>query len=524
VKSINSDERTADYGLIIIEAKKLQGSSRTMSDKLLYSIDGAFEQLSPAQSTGQPTPEISPPHSGTFHRYHIETQNTPDIVRFPSRFRVRVKKHGLIALLLKELTEYKGNFKVALSRPCVYGVFSRPVGGLAPREDLCVGCLRCTVQYPNLVRISPNPERQHLGDSFIKPEYVDTIMYETRDGCVPVRGAGFRGAYGGEGWDGLWTDMSEIVRPTRDGIHGREFISTAVDIGEKPAFVHFDERGEIVGTLPKVITTQVPFLFDVPDYTSESDLLLPILGEAARQIETLAVVPAQAVVELSLNGEHIVPLIAPQSLSWLDRLSWSPRMLMLDGWERNGYDKLRRLYPDTIVCARVPMDTNLVELAQQGVRVFHLTANYHGCAGDQFVMDLILQAHRSLVDAGVREEVTLIGSGGIVLAEHVPKAIICGLDAVALDVALAVALQARFSGECIDRDSPSLTFPRLNMNWGVQRLKNLAASWRDQLLEVMGAMGLREVRRLRGEIGRCMFQKDLEREIFGGMDEEGNNK
>jgi glutamate synthase domain-containing protein 2 len=122
----------------------------------------------------------------------------------------------------------------------------------------------------------------------------------------------------------------------------------------------------------------------------------------------------------------------------------------------------------------------------------------------------------------MREEVTLIGSGGIILAEHVPKAIICGLDAVGLDVALAVALQARFSGECIDREMASLTFPRLNTDWGVQRLMNLAASWRDQLLEVMGAMGIREVRRLRGEIGRCMFQKDLEREIFGGPGEEGS--
>lgn len=495
----------------------------TMSDQVLYAIDDDFERLSPAQSSDQLTSEINPPSSGTFHRYHIETQTTPDIVPFPSKFRVRVKKHGLIGMLLKELIEYKGNFKVALSRPCVYGVFSRPVGGLAPREELCVGCLRCTVQYPNIVQIYPNPQRQRLGDSFVKPEYVDTIMYEARDGRVPVRGAGYRGAFGGEGWDGLWTDMSEIVRPTRDGIHGREFISTAVDIGEKPAFVHFDEQGEVVGPMPKVITTQVPFLFDIPAYTSQSKQLLPILSEAARQVETLAVMPVQSVVELSLRGQHIVPLVAPESLSWLDRLSWTPRVMMLDGWDRNCYDTLRRRYPDTIVCVRIPMDANLVELAQQGVRVFHLAANYHGYAGDQFAIDLILQAHQSLVDAGLREEVTLIGSGGIVLAEHVPKAIICGLDAVALDVALAVALQARFSGDCIDRDTAVLSFPRLNMDWGVQRLKNLAASWRDQLLEVMGAMGLREVRRLRGEVGRCMFQKDLEREIFGELSGGGNN-
>ena len=44
------------------------------------------------------------------------------------------------------------------------------------------------------------------------------------------------------------------------------------------------------------------------------------------------------------------------------------------------------------------------------------------------------------------------------------------------------------------------------------------ASWRDQLLEILGAMGLREVRRLRGEIGRAMFQADLEREAFGDIE------
>jgi len=43
---------------------------------------------------------------------------------------------------------------------------------------------------------------------------------------------------------------------------------------------------------------------------------------------------------------------------------------------------------------------------------------------------------------------------------------------------------------------------------------NLVGAWRSQLLEVLGAMGLREVRRLRGELGRAMFFHDLERENF----------
>ena len=54
------------------------------------------------------------------------------------------------------------------------------------------------------------------------------------------------------------------------------------------------------------------------------------------------------------------------------------------------------------------------------------------------------------------------------------------------------------------------------MPWGTQRLKNLAESWM-QLLEILGAMGMREVRRMRGEIGRAMFQKDLENDAFEGI-------
>ncbi len=40
-------------------------------------------------------------------------------------------------------------------------------------------------------------------------------------------------------------------------------------------------------------------------------------------------------------------------------------------------------------------------------------------------------------------------------------------------------------------------------------------AWRNQILELLGAMGMREVRRLRGEVGRSMWFEDLEKENFG---------
>jgi hypothetical protein len=81
-----------------------------MSDQILFSIDETIEHPSPTQVPDKPASDTNSPSSSTFHRYHIETQTVSDIVPYPSRFRVKVKKHGLIGMLLKELFEYKGNF------------------------------------------------------------------------------------------------------------------------------------------------------------------------------------------------------------------------------------------------------------------------------------------------------------------------------------------------------------------------------------------------------------------------------
>jgi hypothetical protein len=489
----------------------------------MHSADA--QNASAFEISGLPVPAPTPAAAAAartaarpaFHRYHIDTAEAPDIAPHPTKFRVKTRRLRLLALLAKELVHFRGKLPVVMARPCVYGVFGRPVGGMAPIHAKCVGCLRCTTQYPDVVQIHPNPERRALGDSYLAPDHVDTILYEARGGRVPVRGAGYRGGFGGAGWDGMWTDMSEIVRPTRDGIHGRETISTVVDIGEKPQFLTLDAAGRVAGPVPHTVTLQLPLLLDVPPVATIDRRLARIWSETARRLETLAILPLAALLEHSLAGAHLAPLVGSGEVDALRRLGAAPAVVFLDGWAPAAFAALRERLPGTIVGVRVAADTDVAALAGAGVRVIHLAADYHGRRGGAFAIELIQRAHRSLIEDGTREEVTLIGSGGIVLAEHVTKAILCGLDAVALDTALAVALQARLAGELTTR--AELELPRrLDERWGVARLVNLAASWRDQLLEMMGAMGLREVRRLRGETGRCMFQAELEREAFGGID------
>jgi len=457
-------------------------------------------------------------------RYDIHTERTPDLQALPSRFLVEVKRLRLARLLLSELWRYFGQWRTILNRPCIYGVFSGPVGGFKPRPRLCVGCLRCTIQHPDIVTIRHNPALQEWGDEYVSAGQVATIDYEAERGAVPVRGQGYRGRFGGTGWDAMWTDMSEIVRPTRDGIHGREYISTLVDLGDKTSVLELDAAGRPVGPTGRTLSIPLPMLLDVPPDSLLRRDVMEVLVRAAEDLGTLAVVPLQQALDMELSSAALVPLVTADELPALERLGAAPRMVELDGWDAAAYHYLRGGDDGPVVAVRLHLEEGWMETFSAalaaGARAFHLVADYHGrCEADRFVLELIQQAHRHLVEVSLREEATLLGSGGIVAAEHVPKAIIAGLDAVALDLPLAVALQCKPDGKLRHRGGSRFVVPRdFAVDWGVQRIKNLCAAWRDQLLEILGAMGIREVRRLRGEMGRAMFQRDLEADAFGDIE------
>src|SRR5207249_10187185 len=125
--------------------------------------------------------------------------------------------------------------------------------------------------------------------------------------------------------------------------------------------------------------------------------------------------------------------------------------------------------------------------------------------------------HQQLVREGLRDKVTIIASGGITLAEHVPKAISCGADLVAIDTTVLVGLQAEFKGETRDRANHRLRPRRINPEWGAQRLVNLIGFWHDQVIEILSAMCMRDVRRLRGRIGRSRRDLELREQSFKGI-------
>jgi hypothetical protein len=175
-----------------------------------------------------------------------------------------------------------------------------------------------------------------------------------------------------------------------------------------------------------------------------------------------------------------------------------------------------------VVIARTAMgrgtDEVCSDLVKKGFDAIHLVGDPFGGQATTVAKETIRSVHSRLVGEAVRDEVTLIASGGILLAEHVPKAMLCGCDLVGIDVTPYVALQSEFPK--VGGHDASIRPREVDPDWGSQRLANLLAAWHEQFIEALSAMGKRDGRRLRGDVGRGIFYEDTVKEAFGDIDVE----
>jgi Pyruvate/2-oxoacid:ferredoxin oxidoreductase delta subunit len=419
-----------------------------------------------------------------------------------------------------------------VKRACAYGFYREEADTL--RDEVgyldyiyqCKGCLSCVQDCTKgiLTRVV-NPEYNRMGDAYYTPAIILATWFQADTGRIPVSGAGYGGPFTGSGFDSIWTDMSEIVRPTRDGIHGREYINTSVDIGRKNDHLVF-ENGDLIPS-PPLLEAPLPVIFEAVPARWLRGPVPEAVSRAAAKLGLMTVVRSSGIsADQSPGKERIIPLLdTAEALA--DTAFATAEMVMVPDRpdiarvcrtlkERNGEQIVAiRLIAGPDTAARA------VELADDGAEVLHLLFDPHGResaeVSPRHARDVIREVHGNLVKAGTRDQVTLIVSGGIGQAEHMAKAIICGADLVAVDIPLMIALECRLCGEC-DRGEPCQIFlEEIAPEFAMARMINLMGAWHSQLLELMGAMGIREVRRLRGEVGRCMFFEDLEREIFGPL-------
>lgn len=411
---------------------------------------------------------------------------------------------------------------------CIYSIYRKrnfdPFVIQDTGDNMCVNCFRCVQECKNnIMSRSINPRWAQLGGDYWTPDIVTSIWKQAETGKIPVSGAGYRGPFCGPGFDQIWTDMSEIVRPTRDGIHGREYISTLIELGRKPQRLSFDGSGKMLTEPPPFVEISIPLILDIPPFGFIGKSTSRAMARAARNLNTASVATCeQANGLLSEFRDSLIVRFDPN----VDDMAALKGVKIVElPYKENVMEQISAVKdarPGIIASIRLKLDENAVqyarELAKKGVDIIHLQADPIGRGfgnnQDKFVTELVREVHLALVRDSIREQVTTLVSGGIAMAEHMAKIIICGADGVGIDLALLVALECRLCTDCEEQDECPVKIDQVPEERGAQRIVNLLGSWHSQLIEVLGAMGLREVRRLRGEVGRAMFFEDLERDNF----------
>ena len=252
---------------------------------------------------------------------------------------------------------------------------------------------------------------------------------------------------------------------------------------------------------------------------------------AARKLDILAIRSDDELIEHGWPIDtlaNIVPhILSDQNLDKYSELLSAVRAVQIDD-SAQAFQRIELIKKGAnrgdgqpIVIVRLDLTPGIaqrvVTLAEAGAEAVHLCADYQGnelTSRKRFVTEAVAEVHEALIQAGLRDTVTLIASGGVALAEHVAKIIICGANLAAVDIPFLIANECRVCLNCRRSEPCPVQIDKVPADWSCQRIVNLMGSWHAQIIEVMGAMGLREARRLRGEAGRAMFFQDLERESF----------
>jgi ferredoxin len=453
-------------------------------------------------------------------KYHIKTQPVP-----PRR--PRLGKHGVV-----DWREDCARCHNCVKKACVYDRYRQEAEYIHNLHDVealffdCMGCFSCVQDCTKgLLRLTINPAYEKLGNSYWKPDIIKTTWLQAETAKIPVSGAGYRGRFSGQGFDSMWTDMSEIVRPTRDGIHGREYISTSVDIGRKPPFLL---NGKSAPALPPLVSLPMPLILDLSSPAHTLPKLDPILVQAAVSTGLIALMDSRYRPAAKAHLENIAFYLSPDSPLVPEELLKQTRLVEIADSPAavQQIAAIKKIQPEIVVSIRVELTaagiSRAIELAGlETVEVIHIVADANGneltTQKPRFLKDMIRQIHTGLIENGNRDEITLIAGGGIALPEHMAKAIICGADLVTINLPLLVALECQLCDSCEPETVCPAKLEKIDFSYGLGRMTNLIAAWHDQLIELMGAMGMREVRRLRGDVGRAMFFENLEEETFGKL-------
>ena len=178
----------------------------------------------------------------------------------------------------------------------------------------------------------------------------------------------------------MWTDMSEIVRPTRDGIHGREYINTCFELSRRVTRLEFNTDMSLASEVPPILELPLPLLFQLsPELLINEHVLVPMAAAAKASGHTDAG---------AARGYHPCPGALQRSVDPLldrrpgpevrDLLHTSRAMELADGPDTiQAMKQIRASHPQLILLVGLDLDgkaaARAVALAKSDVDSLHFT-------------------------------------------------------------------------------------------------------------------------------------------------------
>ena len=197
-------------------------------------------------------------------------------------------------------------------------------------------------------------------------------------------------------------------------------------------------------------------------------------------------------------------------------------------------DWIKHINPRALVSSKVstPTDVDMVAVGSYsaGSHIIHIDGGYGGTgaapdiAKKNIAMPIeyaIPKVHGFLDAEGVRDDITLIASGGIRSVHDIVKAIALGADGVVIGTVELIALGCVRCSKCesgrgcprgiatTDEELKQL----MTVEWATQRVINLYEAWRKQLISIMRRLGVRSIGELRGRTDLLMhldYTNDVE--------------
>ncbi len=447
-------------------------------------------------------------------------------------------------------------------------------------EANCVGCHRCVMFCPTHAITIKKTELDYRDNQNWRPEIIEDIIKQAETGGVLLTGMGDdkgQRVY----WDHLVLNASQVTNPSIDPL--REPMELTTYIGRKPDRIEVGGDGvSLLTDIAPQVKLNVPIMFSAMSYGAISLNVQESLARAATEMGTFwntgegglhpslykygkntivqvasgrfgvhqAYLDAGAVVEIKIGqgakpgiGGHLPgeKVSAEVSMTRMipmgtDALSPAPQhdIYSIEDLAQLIYALKEATNYSKPVSVKIAAVHNAAAIASGIVRAgadIVVIDGLRGATGaaPKVIRDNVgipIEMALAAVDSrlrqeGIRNQASIVISGGIRNAGDVAKAIALGADAVNIGTSALIALgctvcQQCHTGKCawgISTSDLSLT-KRINPEIGARRLVGLLRGWSLEIKDILGGLGVNAIESLRGNRlhlrGIGLTEKELE--------------